>query len=46
MQNSILQIDNAQVELRNKLLNYKNNFAEIDSRYNTTKAERKAAKTN
>ncbi len=43
MQNSILQIDNAQVELRNKLLNYKNNFAEIDSRYNTTKAERKAA---
>ncbi len=43
MQNSILQIDNAQVELRNKLLNYKNNYAEIDSRYNTTKAERKAA---
>jgi len=44
MQNSILQIDNAQVEIRNKLLNYKTNYAEIDSRYNTTKAERKAAK--
>lgn len=44
MQNSIIQIDNAQVELRNKLLNYKNNYAEIDARYNTTKAERKAAK--
>lgn len=44
MQNSILQIDNAQVEIRNKLLNYKSNYAEIDARYNTTKAERKAAK--
>lgn len=44
MQNSILQIDNAQVELRNKLLNYKSNYTEIDSRYTTTKAERKAAK--
>lgn len=44
MQNSILQIDNAQVELRNKLLNYKNNYAEVDARYNTVKTERKAAK--
>ena len=44
MQNSILQIDNAQVEIRNKLLNYKNSYAEIDARYNTVKTERKAAK--
>ena len=44
MQNSILQIDNAQIELRNKLLNYKNNYAQIDSKYQTTKAERTAAK--
>ena len=44
MQNSILQIDNAQVELRNKLLNAKNTYAEVDARYNSTKAERKAAK--
>lgn len=44
MQNAILQIDNAQVEVRNKLLNYKANYAEIDSRYKTTIAERKAAK--
>ena len=44
MQNSILQIDNAQVELRNKLLNYKNTYAEVDARYNTVKTERKAAK--
>lgn len=44
MQNAILQIDNAQVELRNKLLNYKANYAEINSKYETTKAQRKAAK--
>lgn len=44
MQNSILQIDNAQTELRNKLLDCKNKYAEVDARYNTTKAERKAAK--
>ena len=44
MQNSILQLDNAQVEIRNKLLNYKTQYAEIDARYNSTKAERKAAK--
>ena len=40
MQNSILQIDNAQIELRNKLLNYKTNYTQIDSRYQTAKAER------
>ena len=44
MQDAILQIDNAQVEVRNKLLNYKANYAEIDSKYETTKAQRKAAK--
>lgn len=44
MQNSILQIDNAQTELRNKLLNYKTNYTEVDARYNATKTERKAAK--
>lgn len=44
MQNSILQIDNAQIELRNKLLNYKTNYTQIDSRYQTAKAERTAAK--
>jgi septal ring factor EnvC (AmiA/AmiB activator) len=44
MQNSILQLDNAQTELRNKLLNYKSTYSEVDSRYTATKAERKAAK--
>ncbi len=44
MQSSIVDIDNAQVELRNRLLNYRAEYSEIDSRYNTTKAERKTAK--
>ncbi len=44
MQNAILQLDNAQTDVRNQLLNYKANYAELDSRYTTTKAERKAAK--
>lgn len=43
MQNSVIQIDNAQTELRNKLLDYRTKYAEVDARYNTTKAERKAA---
>lgn len=42
MQNAILQIDNAQVEVRNNLLNYKAKYSEIDAKYNTTKAERAA----
>ncbi len=44
MQNAILQIDNAQVELRNNLLNAKSTYSEIDTKYETTKAQRKAAK--
>lgn len=44
MQDAILQIDNAQVELRNKLLNYKSNYSEIDSKYESIKIQRKDAK--
>lgn len=44
MQDAILQIDNAQIELRNKLLNYKSNYSEIDSKYETIRAQRKEAK--
>ncbi len=44
MQNAILDLDNAQTELRNQLLNYRTNYTEIDGKYQTTKAERKAAK--
>lgn len=42
MQNAITQIDNAQMEVRNNLLNYKSKYAEIDAKYTTTKAERAA----
>ena len=44
MQSAILQLDNAEVDVRNKLLNYRANYAEIDGKYQTTKEERKAAK--
>lgn len=44
MQNSILQMDNAQIEIRNNLLNYKTKYTEIDNRYESAKAERKAMK--
>ncbi len=42
MQSAITQIDNAQMEVRNNLMNYQSKFAEIDSKYQTTKAERAA----
>ena len=44
MQDAILQIDNAQVEVRNNLLIYKNKYSEVDARYLAVKEERKAAK--
>ena len=44
MQDAILQIDKAQVEVRNNLLNLRSKYAEVDSRYNAVKIERKNAK--
>ncbi len=44
MQSAIYQLETAEVEVRNKLLNYKNSFAEVDARYNTVKAQRKELK--
>ena len=44
MQNAILQLDNAQIEVRNQLLQSKTTYTEVDSRLKATKAERKAAK--
>ena len=44
MQDSIVQIDNAQLEVRNQLLNYRTEYTQIDSKFQTTKAERKSAK--
>ena len=37
MQNAILQLDNAQVEVRNQLLNYKTNYTNLDNKYKQTK---------
>ena len=42
MQTAITEIEKAQMEVRNNLLNYKAKYAEIDSKYQTTKAERAA----
>ena len=44
MQNAILDLDNAQTEVRNKLLNYRTEFSDIDRKYQMTKEERNAAK--
>ena len=40
MQSAISQLDNAQVEVRNELLNYKTKYSEIDAKYNAVKEER------
>ena len=42
MQSAITQLDNAQVEVRNELLNYKTKYSEVDAKYTTIKAERKS----
>ena len=42
MQNAILDLDNAQVEVRNELLNYKAKYSDVDAQYQLIKAERKA----
>lgn len=44
MQNAILDLDNAQTEVRNQLLNYRTNYTNIDQKYQTTREERRAAK--
>ena len=42
MQSAILELDNAQVDVRNELLNYKAKYSEVDNQYTVIKAERKA----
>lgn len=44
MQNAILQLDNAQVDIRTELMNAKTRFTEVDAQYKVIKAERKAIK--
>ena len=43
-QNALLQLDSAQVDLRNTLLEKRTKFAEIDSNYNIVKEQRAAMK--
>lgn len=42
LQSAILQLDNAQVDVRNELLKYKAQYSDVDNRYQAIKAERKA----
>ena len=42
MQSAILELDNAQVDVRNELLNYKAKYSDTDAQYQVIKAERKA----
>ena len=39
IQNAILQLDNAQVDIRNDLLNLKTKFADVDAQYKLLKNE-------
>ena len=44
IQNAIQQLDNAQIDIRNELLNYKTKFADVDAQYKLVKTERAALK--
>jgi len=44
IQNAILQLDNAQVDIRNDLLNCKTKYADVDAQYKLIKTERKTLK--
>lgn len=44
IQNAIMQLDNAQVDIRNDLLNCKTKYADVDAQYKLVKSERKALK--
>lgn len=43
-QNALLELDSVQVDLRDKLLEYKTQYAELDAQYNKYKTERAAMK--
>lgn len=44
IQNAISQLENAQVDIRNDLLNCKTKFADVDAQYKLIKTERAALK--
>lgn len=41
LQNALMQLDGAQVEIRNTLIQYKTDYTEIDNQYKTIKEQRK-----
>ena len=43
IQNAITQLENAQVDIRNELLNCKTKYTDVDAQYKLIKAEREAA---
>ena len=44
MQNAILELDSAQIEVRDELLNCKTRYSDIDAKYELIKVERKSVK--
>ena len=44
IQNAISQLENAQIDIRNDLLNCKTKFADVDAQYKLIKSERAALK--
>ena len=44
IQNAIQQLDNAQTDIRNELLNYKTKYADVDAQYKLIKSERASLK--
>ena len=44
IQNAISQLENAQIDIRNDLLNCKTKFADVDAQYKLIKAERASLK--
>ena len=44
IQNAIQQLDNAQIDIRNDLLNCKTKFADVDAQYKLVKSQRAALK--
>ena len=44
IQNAIQQLDNAQIDIRNDLLNSKTKFADVDAQYKLIKSERETLK--
>lgn len=45
IQNAIQQLENAQIDMRNELLNHRTKFADVDAQYKLVKSERATLKS-